>query len=307
MGPMRTSVDIVEVSPRDGLQNESVTLSTAAKLDLVDQLVAAGLQRIEASSFVNPAKVPQLADADELCAALPVGTGTSWIGLVLNGRGLDRALAAGVDEVNIVVVCTDTFSRRNQGVDTAGGVEVWQRLATRARAAGRRVTLTLGAAFGCPFEGSVPVDRVREVLAACAAVPPDEIAIADTIGVGVPPQVVDLTGVAMSVLPGTPLRWHFHNTRNTGYANAWAAIEASDPSVPLALDASAGGIGGCPFAPAATGNIATEDLLYLLDRAGVATGVRVAPLLDTARWLGEHLQQTVPGQLSRAGLFPPVG
>ena len=302
---MRKAVDIVEVSPRDGLQNESVTLSTAAKVDLVGQLLTSGLRRVEATSFVNPAKVPQLADADDLCAALPPHTGTSWIGLVLNERGLDRALAAAVDEVNIVVVCTDTFSRRNQGVDTAGGVEVWQRLATRARDAGRRVTLTLGAAFGCPFEGSVPTERVREVLEACAAVAPDEIAIADTIGVGVPPQVVALDAVAGSVLPGTPLRWHFHNTRNTGYANAWAAVVASDPDVPLALDASAGGIGGCPFAPAATGNIATEDLLYLLHRAGVTTGVTVAPLLDTARWLGEHLGQTVPGQLFRAGDFPP--
>ena len=303
---MRTSVEVVEVSPRDGLQNERVTLTTVDKLDLVGQLVASGLTRIEATSFVHPAKVPQLADADDLCARLPTGTGATWTGLVLNQRGLDRALAAGLPEVNVVVVCTDTFSRRNQGVDTAGGVDVWRTLATRARDAGLRVTLTLGAAFGCPFEGAVSSTRVREVLTACAATPPDEVAIADTIGVGVPTQVDALTAVATAVLPGTPLRWHFHNTRNTGYANAWQAVAASDPAVPLALDASTGGIGGCPFAPAATGNIATEDLLYLLHGAGVATGVRVEPLLDTARWLGERLGQTVPGQLSRAGLFPPA-
>lgn len=303
---MRSEVDIVEVSPRDGLQNERVTLETTEKIDLLGQLVAAGLTRLEATSFVNPARVPQLADADELVTRLPGGDAVSWIGLVLNGRGLDRALAAPVPEVNVVVVCTDTFSRRNQGVDTAGGVEVWRDLAARARAAGRRVTLTLAAAFGCPFEGEVTAARVREVMTACAPVAPDEIAIADTIGVGVPPQVTALTAVAGEVLPGVPLRWHFHNTRNTGYANAWQAVVDSDPAVPLALDASTGGIGGCPFAPAATGNIATEDLLYLLHRAGVSTGVRVEPLLDTARWLGERLGQTVPGQLSRAGLFPPT-
>ena len=304
---MRASVDIVEVSPRDGLQNEDVVVATADKLDLARQLVASGVRRVEATSFVNPARVPQLADADALCADLPRAPDMSWIGLVLNDRGLDRAIAAGVDEVNVVVVCTDTFSRRNQGVDTAGGIEVWARLAERARAAGKRVSLTLGAAFGCPFEGAVSAARVREVLTACAAAAvPDEIALADTIGVGVPTQVTDLTAVAGEVLPGTPLRWHFHNTRNTGYANAWTAVVASDPDVPLALDASTGGIGGCPFAPAATGNIATEDLLYLLDHAGVSTGVRVEPLLDTARWLGDTLGKQVPGQLSRAGLFPPA-
>ncbi|MHA3704179.1 hydroxymethylglutaryl-CoA lyase [Jatrophihabitans sp. YIM 134969] len=302
---MRRSVSVVEVSPRDGLQNEAVTLSTEDKLDLLDQLLASGLSRVEVTSFVNPARVPQLADADDLCARLPRDGGASWTGLVLNDRGLDRALAAGVDEVNVVVVSTDTFSRRNQGVDTAGGVQVWKDLAGRARAAGRRVTLTLGAAFGCPFEGEVSTARVREVMAACAEVAPDEIALADTIGVGVPTQVDALTAVASDVLPGVPLRWHFHNTRNTGNANAWTAVLASDPDVPLALDASTGGIGGCPFAPAATGNIATEDLLYLLHRAGIDTGVRVEPLLDTALWIGEHLGQTVPGQLSRAGVFPP--
>jgi hydroxymethylglutaryl-CoA lyase len=301
---VRTAVEIVEVSPRDGLQNEAARVSTTDKLALVDVLVRSGLRRIEVTSFVDPRRVPQLADADEVCAALPVDAGVVWTGLVLNDRGLDRALAAGLREINVVVVCTDTFSLRNQGVDTAGGVAAWRRIAGAARAAGLRVTLTLAAAFGCPFEGAVSADRVRAVLAQCVEQPPDEVALADTIGVGVPPQVEALTRVATETAPGIGLRWHFHNTRNTGYANAWTATLAADPSLPLALDASAGGIGGCPFAPNATGNVATEDLVDMLERGGIETGVDVDALLPLAGWLGERLGKQVPGQLARAGRFP---
>lgn len=304
---MRAEVEVVEVSPRDGLQNEPTVLPAAAKLELLEMLAATGVRRVEATSFVDPRRVPQLADAEEVAAGLPAaGTGTDvrWSALVLNRRGLERSLAAGLREVNLVVVCTDTFSTRNSGVDTAGGIARWCELAAAARAAGCQVTLTLAAAFGCPFEGEVPVARVAEVLAGCLAVRPDEVAFADTIGVGVPPQVAALTAVAQEQAPGVPLRWHFHNTRNTGYANAWAALLAADPDMPLALDASAGGIGGCPFAPSATGNIATEDLLYLLHRAGVRTGVSLERMLPVAGWLGERLGFAVPGQLSRAGLFP---
>lgn len=300
---MRGSVEIVEVSPRDGLQNESAPLSTTDKLRLIAAVVGGGLPRVEVTSFVDPRRVPQLADAEALCAALPPAPGVLWSALALNGRGLDRALAAGVDEVNIVVVCTDTFSERNQQVSTAGGVDNWRRMAARAQAAGLRATLTLAAAFGCPFEGEVPPARVREVLAACVQQTPDEVAFADTIGVGVPPQVDALTAIAAHCAPGTALRWHFHNTRNTGYVNAWAAAQAADPDVPLALDASVGGIGGCPFAPNATGNIATEDLVELLERGGVRTGVDIDALLPTAEWLGRLLGRQVPGQLARAGRF----
>ncbi|MEU8613676.1 hydroxymethylglutaryl-CoA lyase, partial [Actinoplanes sp. NPDC048791] len=241
------SVSIVEVSPRDGLQNEAVPVPTADKLALIDTLVAGGVRRIECTSFVNPRRVPQLADAEEVAARLPRGT-VSWIGLVLNERGLDRAVAAGMDEVNVVVVATDTFSRRNQAVDTAGGVAAWHRIAEQARAAGLRTTVTIAAAFGCPFEGEVSVDRVREVTAGClAAARPDELAFADTIGVGVPAQVRALAGMAAAEAPGVPLRWHFHNTRNTGYANAITAADLAGDH-PVALDSSAGGIGGCPFA-----------------------------------------------------------
>ncbi|MFB9358357.1 hydroxymethylglutaryl-CoA lyase [Actinoplanes nipponensis] len=296
------SVSIVEVSPRDGLQNEAVPVPTADKLALIDTLVSSGLRRIEATSFVNPRRVPQLADAEEVAARLPRGR-VSWIGLVLNERGLDRAIAAGMDEVNVVVVATDTFSRRNQGVDTAGGIAAWHRIAERARAAGLRTTVSVAAAFGCPFEGEVTTDRVREVIASCATARPDELALADTIGVGVPAQVRALAAAAAAEAPGVPLRWHFHNTRNTGYANALTAADLAGDH-PVALDSSAGGIGGCPFAPNATGNIATEDLLYLLGRSGYETGVDVAGLLPLGARLGGLLGHEVPGQLRRAGVFP---
>ncbi|GIE49052.1 hydroxymethylglutaryl-CoA lyase [Amorphoplanes nipponensis] len=292
----------MEVSPRDGLQNEAVPVPTADKLALIDTLVSSGLRRIEATSFVNPRRVPQLADAEEVAARLPRGR-VSWIGLVLNERGLDRAIAAGMDEVNVVVVATDTFSRRNQGVDTAGGIAAWHRIAERARAAGLRTTVSVAAAFGCPFEGEVTTDRVREVIASCATARPDELALADTIGVGVPAQVRALAAAAAAEAPGVPLRWHFHNTRNTGYANALTAADLAGDH-PVALDSSAGGIGGCPFAPNATGNIATEDLLYLLGRSGYETGVDVAGLLPLGARLGGLLGHEVPGQLRRAGVFP---
>ena len=299
------SVQIVEVAPRDGLQNEAVTLPTAAKAELVGLLASSGVRRIEVTSFVNPARVPQMADADELCAMLPRGASQggeiSWIGLVLNERGLDRALRAGLDEVNVVVVATDTFSRRNQGVGTDDAIAAWTRIAARARAAGLRTTVTVAASFGCPFEGEVAPERVADVLARCVQAQPDEVALADTIGVGVPAGVRALADVAADVASGIPLRWHFHNTRNTGYANAITAVERGA----AALDASAGGIGGCPFAPAATGNIATEDLLYLLDRSAVRTGVSATALTPATNLLASTLGKPVPGLFAKAGPFPP--
>jgi hydroxymethylglutaryl-CoA lyase len=294
------SVQIVEVAPRDGLQNEAVTLATATKAELVGLLARSGVRRIEVTSFVNPARVPQLADADELCGMLPRGQ-VSWIGLVLNERGLDRAIRAGVDEVNVVVVATDTFSQRNQGVSTDDAIAAWTRIADRARTAGLRTTVTIAASFGCPFEGEVAPERVADVLARCVQAQPDEVALADTIGVGVPAGVRALADVAAHVASGIPLRWHFHNTRNTGYANAITAVERGA----AALDASAGGIGGCPFAPAATGNIATEDLLYLLDRSAVRTGVSATALGPATDLLASTLGKPVPGLFAKAGPFPP--
>ena len=294
------SVQIVEVAPRDGLQNEAVTLATAEKAELVGLLAGSGVRRIEVTSFVNPARVPQLADAEELCGLLPRGE-VSWIGLVLNERGLDRAIRAGLDEVNVVVVATDTFSQRNQGVSTDDAIAAWTRIAARARAAGLRTTVTVAASFGCPFEGEVAPERVADVLARCVQAQPDEVALADTIGVVVPAGVRALADVAADVAPGLPLRWHFHNTRNTGYANAMTAVERGA----AALDASAGGIGGCPFAPAATGNIATEDLLYLLDRSAVRTGVSATALAPATDLLASALGKPVPGLFAKAGPFPP--
>jgi hydroxymethylglutaryl-CoA lyase len=291
---------IVEVAPRDGLQNEPEIIATADKIRLIERSIEAGLRRIEAVSFVNPQRVPQMADAEAVMAGVPRVAGVSYAGLVFNDRGLDRALAAGVDEINVVVVATDTFSHRNQGCTTAEGVDRWHALAKRAADAGLFRTVTIAAAFGCPFEGEVASSRVLELIGRVAEANPDEIAVADTIGVGTPDQVRTVVGGAAALAPAAALRCHFHNTRNTGYANAVAALEAGA----RVLDASTGGIGGCPFAPAATGNIATEDLLYLLHRMGVNTGVRMEPVSETGGWLGRLLGKPVPALLGRAGPFP---
>ncbi|WP_433655010.1 hydroxymethylglutaryl-CoA lyase [Nocardia sp. CA-128927] len=294
-------VTLVEVAPRDGLQNEPEIVSAEDKIRLVQRSVDAGLRRIEAVSFVDPRRVPQMADAEAVMAAVPRIDGVSYAGLVFNDRGLDRALEAGVDEINVVVVATDSFSMRNQGCSTAQGIERWATLAARAREAGLFRTVTIAAAFGCPFTGEVPEATVLELIRRVAEAEPDELALADTIGVGTPDRVRALAAGAARIAPDVTLRCHFHNTRNTGYANAVAALEAGV----RVLDASTGGIGGCPFAPAATGNIATEDVLYALDRMGVQTGVRIEPVLETGLWLGELLGKPVPALLGRAGLFPP--
>jgi len=293
------SVQVIEVGPRDGLQNEPTTLSVRQKVRYVESLVAAGLRRIEAVSFVNPARVPQMAGAEEVMAAVPRRDGVSYIGLVLNARGLDRALGAGVDEVNVVVVASETFSRRNQGASISQSASMADQVVTRAQAAGVRTTVTIAAAFGCPFEGEVPVDRVADLARRCDASGVDEIALADTIGVGVPADVRRLVG-AVRAVTDRPLRLHLHNTRNTGYANAITAVELGVG----ALDASSGGIGGCPFAPSATGNIATEDLAYLLSRSGVETGLELDDLLVPSALVCEQLGAPAPALLPRAGGFP---
>jgi hydroxymethylglutaryl-CoA lyase len=267
---------------------------------LIERLLAAGLRRIEVASFVDPRKVPQMADAEQLLASLQRPEGVYFAGLVLNRKGLDRALAAGCNEIGMVVVASDTFNRRNQGVGTTESVEAWSQIARAARAAGVRPQITIAAAFGCPFEGEVPVQRVLDIAQRVAEATPHEICFADTIGVGVPVQVTELLTRARALLPGIALRCHFHNTRNTGIANAYAALEAGAAT----LDASIGGIGGCPFAPAATGNIATEDMLYMLQRSGIETGVSLDALIDTARWLQERLGRAPPGMLMKAGTFP---
>jgi hydroxymethylglutaryl-CoA lyase len=295
------AIEIVEVGPRDGLQSESQVLPTETKVEFVRRLAATGLPRIEVASFVNPKRVPQMADAEEVLAALGgIRPAARYIGLVLNRRGFDRARAAGCAEVGMAIAATESFSQRNQGCSVEEGIAAWLDIAAAAKSAGIRAQITISTAFGCPFEGEVSAERVCEIAGRLAAGNPDEIAIADTIGVAVPTQVSGLVGALRMALPGTPLRAHFHNTRNTGLANAYAAVQAGVH----ALDASCGGIGGCPFAPAATGNIPTEDLIYMLHRMGVKTGVDLPALLDTSRWLQGKLEHTVPGMVVKAGLFP---
>ena len=297
---MERAIEIVEVGPRDGLQSEPGVMPTATKVEFINRLIAAGIRRLEATSFVHPKKVPQMADAEAVMAALIKRPDVRYVGLVLNRKGLDRAIAAGCNEIGMAVVASDTFNRRNQGVGTDESIAAWLDIAQAARAAGVRAQVTVSAAFGCPFEGEVPVRRVIEVAERVAAGQPHEIAFADTIGVGVPSQVSEIIGRAREVLPTMPLRAHFHNTRNTGLANAYAALEAGVS----ALDASTGGIGGCPFAPAATGNIPTEDLVYMLQRSGVRTGVDLEALIAIGGWLQQQLGRPVPSMLLKAGSFP---
>lgn len=296
------TVEIVEVSPRDGLQSDPTLLGTDQKVELIGRLVAAGVRRIEAVSFVNPKRVPQMADADAVMAALPRTPGVSYIGLVLNRRGLDRAVETGVDEINVVVVATDTFARRNQGTDTAGLLEAAAEIGAAAKDAALPTTVTVAAAFGCPYEGELPLDRLGRVLRRVVAAGPSEIALADSIGAASPRDVRERVALAREAIGDAPitLRCHFHNTRNTGIANAAAAVDAGVG----VLDASLGGIGGCPFAPNATGNVPTEDLVYLLHRMGHTTGIDLGRLVEQVPWVAEALAHPVPGLVSRAGVFP---
>lgn len=293
-------ITIVEVGPRDGLQNEAVVVDTDTKVEFIAKCVAAGVQRIEAASLVNPKRVPQMADGEAVLAQLPPDA-ASYIGLVLNERGFDRALDTQVDEVNLVVMVTDTFSLKNQGMTTAEAIAAVAAIAPRAKGAGLPVSVTLSASFGCPYEGEVDVARLVDVATQVAAAGIDELAIADTIGVAVPRDVQRRLS-AVSDAVEVPLRVHVHNTRNTGYASALAAADAG-VSV---LDASLGGIGGCPFAPRATGNIATEDLVFALERSGFDTGLDLDALCRASDWLGDQLGRPTPGLVAKAGGFPPV-
>jgi hydroxymethylglutaryl-CoA lyase len=295
------AVTVMEVSPRDGLQNEPEILSTDAKLRLIQGALDAGFRRIEVTSFVHPTRVPQMADAEAVCRSLPQRGDVSYAGLILNRRGYDRARATGrLQEVGMVVPASDTFGTRNQGQTVADAVAVGCEILRAAAREGMRATATVAVAFGCPFEGDLPAQRILDVAAQLADAGAVEIALADTIGVGVPSQVLDLFGTLRQRLPGMPLRAHFHNTRNTGIANAFAALQIGVET----LDASIGGIGGCPFAPQATGNIATEDLIYMLDRMRIDHDGALDAVLTTARWLSTALNKPLPSMVSRAGGFP---
>lgn len=291
------TVTISEVGPRDGLQNERTILDPATRAQLVARLAAAGLRRIEAVSFVHPKLVPAMAGAEEVMAAIQRHPGVTYAGLVLNERGYERALAAGVDEVHYAFPVTDAFARRNQNTTTEAALELSWRLVRQAREDGRRITVTLSCAFGCPFEGPVATATVLRVAEQVMREPPDELIVADTIGVGVPSQTRELVRGLLEL--GATAGAHLHDTRNTGVANAVAALDAGAQ----VLDASVGGAGGCPFAPRATGNVATEDLVYVLRGMGVDTGVDLAALIEATHWLETELGKELPSSVARAGDF----
>ena len=299
-------IQIVEVGARDGLQNEKAILEPAVRVELVRRLEAAGAKRIEAVSFVHPKYVPQMAGAEEVMAALPKTPGRSRIGLVLNGKGYDRALGTTVDEVNVSLSASDGFGLKNAGLSVAGQVEMLAGIvAGRANSGGDRdatpsLSATISCVWGCPFDGEVSVEQVADLVGRIGELAVDEIALADTIGVADPWAVTRVVEAARKAAPDAPLRLHFHDTRNTGLANAYAGVEAGID----VLDASVGGIGGCPFAPGATGNVATEDLVYMLERAGYSTGYDLDALIATARWIGEKIGRPAPSALSRAGGWP---
>jgi hydroxymethylglutaryl-CoA lyase len=293
-------VKIVDVGPRDGLQNEKTLFEIDQKLEMIRRLEDAGARRMEVVSFVNPKRVPQMAGAEEIMAALPHKEGRSRIGLVLNMRGWERCLDAGCDEANVVVCASDGFGIRNPGASSAEQVETLAAIMAARKPGDPPVSATVSVAFGCPFEGEVPEARVVEIVKAAADLGVDEIALADTIGVADPWSVRRRIEAARKVMGDIPLRLHFHDTRNTGLANAFAGVEAG---VDI-LDASVGGLGGCPFAPNATGNIGTEDLVYMLERAGYDTGYDLGALIETAWWVSEKIGKTPASHVAKAGAFP---
>jgi len=309
LGIAAKSVGIVEVGARDGLQNEKEIIGTADKLALLTRLIASGVTRLEVASFVNPARVPQMADAEGVIEGLPDLAGVSYIGLCLNKRGVMRALASregnrrGVDEAGCVLVASDTFGQKNQGQTMAEGIRENRDMLRMAREGGLVPQVTISAAFGCPFEGHVPPETVARLAGEMAEAGAVEIAVADTIGVGVPAQVEDIIGRVREAAPGVRLRAHFHNTRGTGLANAWAAFSTGVET----LDSSLGGLGGCPFAPRATGNIATEDLVYLLDRSGVSAGIALDRLIEINHWFETVIGRPLPSMLGKAGNFCAAG
>ncbi|MCR9180819.1 MAG: hydroxymethylglutaryl-CoA lyase [Erythrobacteraceae bacterium] len=301
MGP--ESIELVEVGPRDGLQNEPDIIATDTKLALIGRMIDYGARRLEVASFVHPQRVPQMADAEAVIAALPDRADCTYIGLVLNKRGVMRALATrdggarGVDQVGCVIVASDTFGQKNQGQTIAEGLAETRDMLRFARAEGMRAQVTISAAFGCPFEGEVKHDTVLAIAEELAIENPEEIALADTIGVGTPFEAGELFAKLGEVFGSRiPLRAHFHNTRGTGIANAWEAYKAGV----RVFDASLGGLGGCPFAPRATGNIATEDLIYMMDRSGIVTNINLDAAIAANKWFADVLGRELPSAVARA-------
>jgi hydroxymethylglutaryl-CoA lyase len=295
-----SEIEIVEVGPRDGLQNEAVLFSTQQKLSMINRAIEAGVRRIEAASFVSPKLVPQMADADAVAAGLIRRADVIYIGLVLNKRGALRAIEAGLNELGAVCAASDGFALRNQGQTSDESLAMCCEVVRLARQEGRRAQITISTAFGCPFDGEVNPQRVVDMAKLAAAAGPVEVAIADTIGVAAPRDVADLVTKVKAAIAPLPVRVHFHNTRNTGLANVWAAVTAGARTV----DASLGGLGGCPFAPRATGNVPTEDVVYMLERSGFSTGLNLDRVIEAAGWLSQNMGRELPGMVSKAGNFP---
>jgi hydroxymethylglutaryl-CoA lyase len=298
---MTRRIEFLEVGARDGLQNEKDVISTADKLALINHAINAGARRMEVTSFVSPKRVPQMADADAVCAGLPDRPDVTYIGLVMNARGAERAIGTGrIDELGSVAVASDEFAIANQGQTSAESVDAAKEIIRMAKAAGLSGQVTIAASFGCPFEGEVSEDHIVAMAVKLAEAAPREIALADTIGVGNPAQVTRLVTRIREAINPVPVRVHFHNTRGTGLANVWAAVEAGASTV----DASLGGLGGCPFAPGAAGNVASEDAVYMLERAGISTGMNLERLVAASHWLQSLMGRPLPAMVSRAPAFP---
>ena len=291
---------ILEVGPRDGLQSEPEILPTEVKKEFITRTIDAGIKQIEVTSFVHPKKVPQMADAEKLVESLPENNDVTYIGLIMNQRGFERARDCGIDEVGMVIVSTDTYNMKNQNVVTQESIDNWLSIAAEAKSAGIRTSVVIACSFGCPYEGEIDPEHIASIAEQVLKGKPDVLGLADSVGVAVPSQIKKTFSLIKELAPSIPLRTHLHNTRNTGLANAAAAVEAGVSII----DASTGGIGGCPFAPRATGNIPTDDLLYMLDRSGVETGVDLRQVVKTTDWLEEQLGRSVPAMVPKAGIFP---
>ncbi len=295
-----SKISILEVGPRDGLQSEPEILPTEVKKEFITRTIDAGIKQIEVTSFVHPKKVPQMADAEKLVESLPENNDVTYIGLIMNQRGFERARDCGIDEVGMVIVSTDTYNMKNQNVVTQESIDNWLSIAAEAKSAGIRTSVVIACSFGCPYEGEIDPEHIASIAEQVLKGKPDVLGLADSVGVAVPSQIKKTFSLIKELAPSIPLRTHLHNTRNTGLANAAAAVEAGVSII----DASTGGIGGCPFAPRATGNIPTDDLLYMLDRSGVETGVDLRQVVKTTDWLEEQLGRSVPAMVPKAGIFP---
>ena len=295
-----SKVSRCEVGPRDGLQSEPELLSTEVKKEFITRSINAGIKHIEVTSFVHPKRVPQMADAEALVSSLPTHDDVSYIGLIMNQRGFERARDCGIREVGMVIVSTDTYNLKNQGVVTQQSIDNWLEISEAAKSSGIRTNVLIACSFGCPYEGEVDPEHIAKIAEKVLDGKPNIIGLADSVGVAVPNQIKNTFSLLKELAPDIPLRTHLHNTRNTGLANAAAAIDAGVTIV----DASTGGIGGCPFAPKATGNIPTDDLLYMLNRSGIETGVDLGKIVNNSEWLESQLGRAVPAMVPKAGIFP---